>query len=184
MSREVQMVLLCEDGQHRAFVERFLGSAGRLTRKSKRRLRVEKASQGRGSAERFVRERFPTELAAYRRRKNRVSVALVVMLDGDAAGVAGRLAQLDSACEEQGIPVRRPGEDVFVFVPTWRIESWLAWIEGEDVDETRADYPRLPRPRDCQWHARELAARCRSRQLRDDAPSSLAAACTEYGRWS
>ena len=183
MSREVQIVLLCEDGQHQAFVERFLDSAGRLTRKSKRRLRVEKASQGRGSAEQFVRERFPAELAEYRRRKNRVSVALVVMLDGDAAGVAGRLAQLDSACEERGIPVRQPGEDVFVFVPTWRIESWLAWLEGEDVDEKRRDYPRLPRPRDCQWHANELAARCRSRQLREDAPPSLAAACTEYGRW-
>ena len=184
VSREVQIVLLCEDGQHQAFAERFLESAGRLTRKSKRRLRVEKASQGRGSAEQFVRERFPREIAEYRRRRNRVSAALVVMLDGDAEGVAGRLAQLDSACEEQGIPVRRPSEDVFVFVPTWRIESWLAWIEGEDVDEARRDYPRLPRPRDCRWHAKELAARCRTRQLREDAPPSLAAACTEYGRWS
>ena len=184
MSREVQIVLLCEDGQHQVFVERFLESAGRLTRKSKRRLRVEKASQGRGSAEQFVRERFPAELAEYRRRKNRVSVALVVMLDGDAAGVAGRLAQLDSACEEQGVSVRQPGEDVFVFIPTWRIESWLAWIEGESIDETRSDYPRLPRKGDCRRHARELATRCRSRQLRDDAPPSLVAACAEYGRWN
>ena len=126
VSREVQIVLLCEDRQHQAFVERFLESVGRLTRKAKRRLRVEKASQGQGSAERFVRERFPKELAEYRRRRNRVSVALVVMLDGDAAGVAGRLDELDAACAEQGTPARRFDEDVFVFVPTWRIETWLA----------------------------------------------------------
>lgn len=184
VNREVQIVLLCEDRQHQAFVERFLESAGQLTRKAKRRLRVEKASQGRGSAERFVRERFPKELAEYRRRRNRVSVALVVMLDGDAAGVAGRLAELDAACAEQGTPARRSDEDVFVFVPTWRIETWLAWLDGEAGDEERRDYPRLPRARDCRRHARALAAMCHDRRLPAPVPPSLAAACTEYDRWS
>ena len=186
VSREVQIVLLCEDGQHQAFVERFLESTGRLTRKAKRRLRVEKASQGQGAAEQFVRERFPRELAEYRRRRKRVSGALVVMLDGDAAGVTGRLAELDAACERQGIPIRRSDEDVFVFVPTWRIESWLAWLgsETETIDEERRDYPRLPRERDCRPHARALAAMCQNRQLRAPVPPSLDAACMEYGRWS
>lgn len=184
VSREAQIVLLCEDSQHQAFVERFLEAAGRLTRKAKRRLRVEKASQGRGSAEQFVRERFPKELAEYRRRRNLVSVALVVMLDGDAAGVTGRLANLDAACAEQGIPARLSDEDVFVFVPTWRIESWLAWLGGETIDETRHDYPRLQRPRDCQPHAKALADMCRTRQMRTPVPPSLAAACEEYRRWS
>ena len=186
VSREVQIVLLCEDRQHQVFVRRFLESTGRLTCKGKHRLRVEKASQGRGAAEQFVRERFPRELAAYRSQRNRVSVALVVMLDGDAAGVDGRLAELDAACERQGIPIRRSDEDVFVFVPTWRIESWLAWLgsETETIDEERRDYPRLPRERDCQPHARALAAMCQNRQLRAPVPPSLDAACTEYGRWS
>ena len=185
VSREVQIVLLCEDRQHQAFVERFLESVGRLTPKAKRRLRVEKASQGQGSAERFVRERFPKELAEYRRRRNRVSVALVVMLDGDAAGVAGRLDELGAACAEQGTPARRSDEDVFVFVPTWRIETWLAWLkDGEPIDEERRDYPRLPRARDCREHARTLADMCRNRQLPAPVPRSLAAACAEYGRWN
>ena len=184
VSREVQIVLLCEDTQHQVFVRRFLASTGRLTRKAKHRLRVEKASQGRGAAEQFVRERFPRELAEYRRRRNDVSVALVVMLDGDAAGVAGRFAELDAACERQGIPIRRSDEDVFVFVPTWRIESWLAWLGGETIDEERRDYPCLPRERDCRPHAKALAAMCQNRQLRAPVPPSLDAACTEYGRWS
>ena len=186
VSREAQIVLLCEDRQQQAFVVRFLEAMGRLTtRKAKHRLRVERASQGRGAAEQFVRERYPRELKEYRRQRNRVSVALVVMLDGDAAGVTGRLAQLDAACAEQGIPVRRSDEDVFVFVPTWRIESWFAWLDdGETIDEERRDYPRLPRERDCRPHAEALADMCRNRQLRDPAPPSLAAACTEYGRWS
>ena len=165
-------------------MERFLELVGRLTPKAKRRLRVEKASQGRGSAEQFVRERFPKELAEHRRRRNRVSVALVVMLDGDATGVAGRLAELDAACAEQGTPARRSDEDIFVFVPTRRIESWFAWLEdGETIDEERRDYPRLPRARDCREHARALADMCRNQQLPAPIPPSLAAACTEYGRW-
>ena len=184
VSREVQIVLLCEDSQHQAFVVRFLEAAGRLTPKTKRRFRVEKASQGRGSAEQFVRERFPKELMAYRRNRNLVSVALVVMLDGDAAGVTERLAALDAACAEQGIPARLSDEDVFVFVPTWRIESWLAWLDGETIDEARRDYPRLQKERDCQPHARALADMCRTRQVRSPVPPSLAAACEEYRRWS
>ena len=185
VSREVQIVLLCEDRQHQAFVERFLESVGRLTPKAKRRLRVEKASQGQGSAEQFVRERFPKELAEYRRRRNRVSMVLVVMLDGDAAGVAGRLADLDAACVKQGTLPRRSDEDVFVFVPTWRIETWLAWLkDGEPIDEKRPDYPRLPRERDCREHARVLADMCRNQQFPDPVPRSLAAPCTEYGRWN
>ena len=185
VSREVQIVLLCEDSQHEAFVVRFLEATGRLTRKMKHRLRAQKAQQGRGSAEQFVREQFPKELAEYRRRRNLVSVALVVILDGDAAGVTGRLADLDAACAEQGIPARLSDEDVFVFVPTWRIESWLAWLDGETIiDEAKRDYPRLQRARDCQPHARRLADMCRTRQVPSSVPPSLAAACKEYRRWS
>ena len=184
VSREAQIVLLCEDKQHRAFVKRFIEATGRLTHKTKRQLSVVPIPQGRGSAERFVRKRFPRELAEYRRRRNLVSVALVVMLDGDAAGVTGRLAELDAACAKQGIPARLSDEDVFVFVPTWRIESWLAWLDGETIDEAKSDYPRLQRPRDCQRHARALADMCRTRQIRTPVPPSLDAACKEYRRWS
>ena len=184
VSREVQIILLCEDKQHQAFVVRFLKATGRLTHKAEHQLRVVPVPQGRGSAEQFVREQFPSELAEYRRRRNLVSVALVVMLDGDAAGVTGRLADLDAECAKQGVPARLSDEDVFVFVPTWRIESWLAWLGGETIDEARRDYPRLQRPRDCQPHAKALADMCRTQQMRTPVPPSLAAACEEYCRWS
>jgi len=62
MSRTVQWVVLCEDRQHETFARRFLKIAGL----SARRLRAEIAPRGRGSAEQFVRERFPKELSAYR----------------------------------------------------------------------------------------------------------------------
>ena len=148
MSRNVQVVLLCEDRQHETFGRRFLAKAGWTIR----HIRVEMAPKGRGSGEQFVRNRFPEELEAYRRRKHRVSVALLVMVDGDNQGVERRVAELDSACRERNIRCRDPGEQVLVFVPTWRIETWFAYLGGETVDEEKRDYPRLSRPRECQPH--------------------------------
>ena len=180
MSRNVQVVLLCEDTQHETFGRRFLKRMGW----SNHQLRVLKAPGGRGSAEQFVRERFPEELEEHRRRRSRVSVALIVMLDGDDRGVHQRIAELDDACRRRNIPCRDPVEHVLVFVPTWRIETWFAYLGGETVAEEKRDYPRLPRPRDCQPHVDRLAAMCRSEELREPVPSSLAVACTEYRRWS
>ena len=61
MKRATKIVLLCEDEQHSAFMSRFINRMGWHTR----RLRIEKASRGKGSAEQFAREAFPRELDAY-----------------------------------------------------------------------------------------------------------------------
>ena len=105
------------------------------------------------------------------------------MLDGDRVGTAGRVDELDASCKEKGVAVRRPDEDVFVFVPTWRIESWFAYLDGETICENEKDYPRLRRESDCQRHVEALSEMCRNGRLREPAPSSLSAACTEYARW-
>ena len=54
MSRNVNVVILCEDRQHEAFARRFLALAGRSVRVQ----RVEVSPKGRGSGEHFVRKRF------------------------------------------------------------------------------------------------------------------------------
>ena len=68
MSRNARIVLLCEDTQHETFGRRFLKKMGW----SNHQVRVLKAPGGRGSAEQFVRKRFPEELEEHRRRRNRV----------------------------------------------------------------------------------------------------------------
>lgn len=172
----MQLVLLCEDTQHETFARRFLEKAGWSTR----RLRVEKAPRGRGSAVQFIRERFPIELSAYRSNRNRVTQALVVMLDGDNKGVAGRLNELATVCEAQGMKPRGEDEHVVIIVPTWNIETWLAYLDGAEVDENKSDYPRLDRARDCKRHVDQLHEMCLQQQLRQPAAASLEAACEEY----
>lgn len=102
------------------------------------------------------------------------------MMDGDRYGVGGRLGQLDEACHAGGIDVRTPGERVAVFIPTWNVETWFAYLDSATVDEARPDYPRLPRERDCQRHVAALADMCRAGALRQPCPPSLDMACDEY----
>jgi len=63
-SRRVKIVLLCEDSQQEAFTRRFLAGMGWNTRE----LRVEKSPSAKGSAEQWVREKFPSEIKVYRQR--------------------------------------------------------------------------------------------------------------------
>lgn len=176
MSRKVQIVLLCEDTQHEAFARRFLNRMGWSTR----RMRVEKGSGRGGSAEQFVRERFPTELATYRSKRGFVGQALIVVIDGDQHGVKGRHDELDALIRAETGTARQADEKVAVFVPAWRIETWFAYLDGEDVDETKRDYPRLVRERECGRHVGALADMCHAGELRPPAPPSLQAACDEF----
>lgn len=69
---------------------------------------------------------------------------------------------------------------VVVAVPTWNIETWLAYLRGESVDESRDDYPRLDKSESgCQPQVEALAEMCRRRELREPPPPSLTAACRE-----
>ncbi|MBX9788740.1 MAG: hypothetical protein K2Y37_07470 [Pirellulales bacterium] len=169
MSRNVQVVILCEDRQHEAFARRFLDRMGI----GARLLRVSKSPQGRGSAEQFVGEQFAKELEYYRARSHRVEQALVVKVDADRFDVAERVSRVE------GHSTRRDGERVAIFVPARNIETWLSYLDGQSVDETNS-YPRLRRESDCRKHVDVLIGMCQRQQLRQPAPPSLEAACKEY----
>ncbi|MFW6106857.1 MAG: hypothetical protein ACOC8H_01720 [bacterium] len=175
MSRNVNVVILCEDRQHEAFARRFLKRAG----KGYRVQRVVISPRGRGSGEQFVRARFAEELAYYRGRQHRVEQALVVMIDADRRMVEERMEQVDAAAAEGDQERRRANERVAVMVPARNIETWLAYLDGQTVNENDP-YPRLERERDCQPHVERLYEMCQQGALRAPAPPSLETACTEY----
>lgn len=176
MSRRIRMTMLCEDAQHEAFARRFLVKWGWDTRQ----IKPIKAPGGAGAADQFIRSQFPRELQALRGQHGNVS--LVVIVDGDRFGLPGRLAQLNEACDAACVPRRRPNESVFIFVPTWHIETWIAYLDDESVMEDKKDYPRLRRERDCKRHVEKQVDMCRTGRLREPAPPSLSAACGEYER--
>ena len=77
MSRNVRITLLCEDAQHETFAKKLLQTLGWQLRD----FRIERSPSSRGSAEHFVRERFPIELRGLRskrgeKRRRRVLTSL------------------------------------------------------------------------------------------------------------
>lgn len=175
MSRNVQVVILCEDRQQGAFARRFLERTGRGFRVQ----RVEVSPKGRGAGEQFVREQFRKELAYYRARKHRVGQALVVLIDADGKDVADRARQVEGTCVEAGEEPRQMSERVPIFVPARNIETWFTYLEGQTVNENDS-YPRLKHERDCQQHVDSLYAMCQRQALRQPSPPSLEVACAEY----
>jgi hypothetical protein len=175
MSRNVNTVILCEDRQHEAFARRFLEQAGMGLGVQ----RVEISPKGRGSGEQFVRERYAKELAYYRAKAHKVRQALVVVTDADGRTVSERVGQVEGAAVEGGQERRRAGERIAIFAPARNIETWMAYLDGQSVNENDT-YPRLRYERDCQRHVERLNEMCQHGALRQPAPPSLETACTEY----
>jgi len=84
--KPAQVIVLCEDKEHWVFVYRF------LKRQTNHRVRRVSAPPGGGSGEQFVREQYPHQLRAL--RATHVNAVLVVMIDGDAAGLAELLSNV------------------------------------------------------------------------------------------
>ena len=167
--KRIKIIVLCEDKQHAVFALRFL---------KKRKLQGYAnfpPESGKGSGEQFVRENYPKYLDATRNRNGQ----LAVMTDGNTIGASERMKQLDNACKAQNIEPRKPADKAVVFIPTRNIETWLAYLDGEAVDETQP-YPRLAKERECKRHVNVLAKMCDVGALRTPAPPSLLEACKEY----
>ena len=171
----VQVVILCEDQQQECFIQRFLN----LRKCTMRRLYVRKAPPGRGSAEQFVREELSRELKAYRSQSSRCSTCLIVGTDADNLSVQERMESLMRACTDGGVPFREKDEQVCFMIPKRNIETWLAYLRGEAVDEETV-YSKYPCPSDCQRDVERLDEMCRQQKLRPDPPPSLARACEEF----
>ena len=169
----VRITLLCEDSQTDTFARRFL----RHRKFRGRDIRTLPLPHGTGSGEQWVRQRYPVELWAIRAVQN---AYLIVVTDAEIGSTQARRAQLKAECEREGIPRRREDDRVLVIVPRRNIETWLAYLEGKDVDES-SSYPRLSRKGDCAAHAERLHEMCHEAQrLREPAPPSLREACVEY----
>ena len=128
-----------------------------------------------GAGDQFVRDNYPAYLDAVRKRNG----ILVVMIDGDNYSIAERLKQLNDACSQRRVSPLNTSDKVAVFIPSRNIETWLAYLDGERVNEVDT-YPRLERERECRRHVDVLEQMCAEGKLRSPAPESLEDACQKY----
>ncbi len=164
-----RITVLCEDKQHEAFIRRFL--------KKRKRMIYVVSRPSTGAGDQFVRNNYPKYLDAVRKRGG----ILVAMIDGDKYSIEQRLKQMDEACNQNDVLPRQSADKVAVFVPVRNIETWLAYLAGEHVNE-RDIYPRLQRERECQRHVDILVQMCTEKKLQTPVPSSLEAACCAYDK--
>ena len=147
MAKPSLVIVLIEDSRQQQFVFRYLRRIG-LEPHAMRFLRPTS-----GSGEQWVRERFPIEVDAYRRRSARTATKLIAVIDADNLMVQERLAQLDQKLLENAVDlIRMEADQVARLVPRRNIETWILCLNGTAVDEetdykrTRNDWAELIRP--------------------------------------
>ena len=176
MSKPARITILCEDLQQACFVRRFLLNRGWTRADIREPFRL-----GGGSGEQRVREEYPRMLRAYRSKANHLRNGLVVVIDADTKPVAGRIRAFDAACDEQGVPRRRQDERVLYVIPKRNIETWLAYLRGEQVDENRPDpYPKYKYESQCHAEVDKLDVMCKTGELDPVPPPSLQQCCEEF----
>ncbi|MEG4109128.1 hypothetical protein [Microcoleus sp. S13_C5] len=175
--RRVQIVILCEDRQQEIFARSFLKKRGFTGL-----FRANICPKGSQAGEEYVRTHYPGEVKAYRQHKNRVSIGLVVLIDADTGTLEARLNQLASVLAQDAQEKRQSKEAIAIFVPKRNIETWIHYLQGETVNEEDAYAKFEKNEAACKTNVENLADRCYSQILPEDAPPSLQAACGELQR--
>ena len=177
MSKASQIIVLCEDKAHEVFVKRFLKRWG----VKPRAIRVPPYPNGKGSGKKYVEDNISLEAEALRRRH--ASTVLLVIQDADEHTVQKVRGNLDDKIE----PHREANEPIAYIIPKWHIQTWIAYLDGVDVDEAKKEnykttYGEISELKDAHPFIDRLADDCRENRQLASPPNSLVAACEEFER--
>ncbi|MDI9369683.1 MAG: hypothetical protein GX181_05505 [Synergistaceae bacterium] len=178
MSKASQIVILCEDKAHEIFAKRFLTRGWGVKHRA---IRVPSYPSGKGSGKRFVTDNFAKEAAALRKRS--ASTILIVMHDADELPVERARSSLESRLH----PSRRCDEPIVFIIPKWHIETWIAWLHDEIVNENdkhsyKAEFGRISESKEAHVFIDALSDDCRNNRQLKNPPESLVLACQEFER--
>jgi len=176
MSKASQIIVLCEDKAHEVFVKRFLKKGWGV---KPRAIRVPPYPSGKGSGKKYVENQISQEVAALRQRH--ASTILLAIQDADELSLEQLKFNLDAKLQ----PSRGDNEPIAYIIPKWHIETWIAYLNGEKVDESQTfkkKYGEISESKDSHPFVDELADKCRENKQLESPPDSLVAACEEFNR--
>ena len=178
MSKASRIIVLCEDRAHEMFVTRFLKKGWGV---NPRAIRVVPYPGGRGSGKKFVVEKFSEEAKAFRCRH--ASTILLVIQDADEFSVEQVKVNLDERLPSP----REKNEQIIYIIPRWHIETWIAYLDGMDVDEAdkvtyKSTYGTISESKAAHPFIDSLSGKCRKNIALASPPDSLVAACKEFSR--
>jgi hypothetical protein len=130
-SQRRRLQVLCEDRETARFVEHIATRWGI----GERQRQIDTSPEGRGSGEQYVQRHFIEAIMAWRRVRHE-NVLLLIVIDGDNYGVQKRRNQLAQLLRDnQEVPISEK-DPIAIIVPTWHIETWIAWLCGHrPIDE-------------------------------------------------
>lgn len=178
MNKASQIIVLCEDKAHEVFVKRFLKKGWDI---KPRAIRVRPYPNGKGSGKKHVEDCLSLEAEALRKRH--ASTILLVIQDADELSVDRVKSNLDAKLQ----PPRGDTELIAYIIPKWHIQTWIAYLDGEKVDEADKDtYRKKYGKSSVQKYAHiftdRLADNCKENIQLESPPNSLVAACEEFNR--
>ncbi len=178
MNKASQIIVLCEDKAHEVFAKRFLKKGWGI---KPRAIRVPPYPEGKGSGKRHVVDSISRETEALRERH--ASTILLVIQDADELSVDRVKSNLDVKL----LSPRSNNEPIAYIIPKWHIQTWIAYLNGENVDEADKEtykniYGKISELKDTHPFIDRLANICRENEPLESPPDSLAAACEEFNR--
>jgi hypothetical protein len=178
MSKASQIIILCEDKAHEVFAKRFLKKGWDV---KPRAIRVTPYPNGKGSGKKHVLDNISTEAEALRRRH--AATILLVIQDADQLSIEQVKLNLDAKLQTP----RDNHERITYIIPKWHIQTWIAYLDGEDVDETDKQsyenkYGRISERKEVHPLIDRLADSCRENKRLESPPDSLVSACEEFNR--
>jgi hypothetical protein len=136
MSNPSQVIVLVEGEYHRMLAYRYLIARGVKAHA----VRIRESPLGRGSAERWILERSPTETRAYRERQTSAESALIVMIDADKHSVQYRLEQLAQVLKDSHEPPLATSDKIARLIPKRNVETWILCLNDKHTLDEAADY--------------------------------------------
>lgn len=130
----VRIVVVVEDRQLERFVRKTLKAWG--IDQHDVTVRPDYPRGGKGSGKKYVTDKYPLELAAYR-QKSRENTILVIATEADEQTVRVRMGELDAQAPADS--PRGAKERVAYWVPKRHVETWGLHLTGTAVDEV-TDY--------------------------------------------
>ena len=135
--RVANIMILCEDLEHRNLVYRYLLKAGQ----NERSVRLVPLPGNRQAGSQYVREQFPKQVRECRGvLGRRASCILIVVTDADNLTPVQRENTL---LGELGDPIE-PNEPIILLIPKWNVETWVKCALGYAMLEDDRDSDRPP----------------------------------------
>jgi hypothetical protein len=178
MNKASKITILCEDKAHEVFVKRFLKKGWDIKPHA---IRTPPYPNGKGSGKKYVEGNLSLEAEALRKRH--ASTILLVIQDADELFVDRVKSNLDAKIQ----PPRRDTEPIVYIIPKWHIQTWIAYLDGEAVDEADKNtygekYSKISVQKDAHRFTDRLADNCKENIQLESPPNSLVAACEEFNR--